>query len=89
MSPDPHRTCVGCRERDGKRQLVRYVAGAGSVVRDERQRATGRGAYVHAGGECLDRAVQSRGLARALRVPPAVAAVLRHEHGKQQAGMSM
>lgn len=62
----PIRTCVGCRCSAEKRELVRIVHAGGSFVVDARQTAPGRGAYLHPG--CLDRALRTRALARALRV---------------------
>ena len=62
------RTCVGCRRRRPKRELVRLVRGAdGVVVRDATGRAAGRGAYVCVEVACLERALKSGRLAQVLR----------------------
>ena len=64
----PVRTCVGCRERGDKRDLVRFVAVAGGSVRmDLRGSEPGRGAYVHHRRACLEAALSQGALARALR----------------------
>jgi predicted RNA-binding protein YlxR (DUF448 family) len=67
------RTCVGCRVRAPKQELLRVVArGSGNglvVVPDPEARAPGRGAYLHPTLECLDRATRRRAVVRALRVP--------------------
>ncbi len=65
----PQRTCVGCRRVQGKRQLVRVVRQADGHVRlDATGKAPGRGAYVHANGECWRSALSGGRLAHALKL---------------------
>ncbi|MER6915435.1 YlxR family protein [Streptomyces sp. NPDC000594] len=64
----PERTCVGCRERAAKSDLLRIVAVGGDCVPDDRGTLPGRGAYVHPAVVCLDQAVRRRAFPRALRV---------------------
>jgi predicted RNA-binding protein YlxR (DUF448 family) len=64
----PERTCIGCRGKAPKAELVRVVRrpeGGASV--DRTGRAVGRGAYVHPAVECLNRAARSGALGRALK----------------------
>lgn len=64
----PERTCVGCRDRAPKRDLIRVVrAGAGAVALDATGAAPGRGAYVHADAGCMKEALGTGALVRALR----------------------
>ena len=67
----PVRTCVGCRQRAAKADLLRVVVddrGAGrEVVPDPKGRAPGRGAHLHPTLECLELAERKRAFARALR----------------------
>jgi len=63
----PERTCIGCRGRADKAELLRLVW-RGVVVADEAQVEPGRGAYLHPAQKCLDLAVRRRALSRALRV---------------------
>ena len=70
----PTRTCVGCRERAPKPDLLRVVVVEGSgvggtVVPDLRGRLPGRGASLHPRLECLDLAERRRAFPRAFRVP--------------------
>ena len=69
----PVRTCVGCRQRAAKADLLRVVVddrGAGrEVVPDPKGRAPGRGAHLHPSLDCLQRAVRRRAFSRALREP--------------------
>jgi predicted RNA-binding protein YlxR (DUF448 family) len=63
----PERTCVGCRERAAKRELLRIVKDGDHCVPDPRGKLPGRGAYVHPALVCLDLAVRRRAFPRAFR----------------------
>ncbi|WP_327370169.1 YlxR family protein [Streptomyces sp. NBC_01217] len=63
----PERTCVGCRERAAKSELLRIVADEDACVPDPRGTLPGRGAYVHPGPACLDLAVRRRAFPRAFK----------------------
>ncbi|MEV6316466.1 YlxR family protein [Streptomyces sp. NPDC051776] len=63
----PERTCVGCRERAAKDDLLRIAVIEGACVPDPRGTLPGRGAYVHLAPVCLDMAVRRRAFARAFR----------------------
>ncbi|MEV6398627.1 YlxR family protein [Streptomyces sp. NPDC051907] len=64
----PERTCVGCRERAAKSDLLRIVATEDACVPDHRGTLPGRGAYVHPASVCLDLAVRRRAFPRAFRL---------------------
>ena len=71
--PGPVRTCVGCRKRAAKNELVRVIVGSDAyghpaVVPDPAATAPGRGAHLHPTPECYDLAVRRRAFGRALRV---------------------
>ncbi|MFH9862664.1 YlxR family protein [Streptomyces sp. NPDC017202] len=68
----PERTCVGCRERAAKTELLRIVAIEDACVPDPRGTLPGRGAYLHPAPVCLDQAVRRRAFTRALRAPGAL-----------------
>ncbi|GGX88874.1 YlxR family protein [Streptomyces fructofermentans] len=79
----PERTCVGCRERAAKTDLLRTVAVGGECAPDPRGTLPGRGAYVHPALVCLDLAVRRRAFPRALRAPgPLDTEALRHYVGR-------
>lgn len=66
----PQRTCVGCGRVTDKRSLVRIVrTPEGDVAIDPTGKRSGRGAYVCAARECLQQAVRSGKLSRALEAP--------------------
>jgi uncharacterized protein len=63
------RTCVGCRERAARADLLRVVVVEGRLVPDPARRLPGRGASVHPDPRCVDLAVRRRAFPRALRLP--------------------
>ncbi len=68
MKHVPTRTCLGCRQRRPKRELVRLVRRADGVVSvDARGGGPGRGAYVCAEPGCTERALKTGRLAHAFR----------------------
>ena len=74
MASEPVRTCIGCRARTAKRELVRVVVGSDAhgrsvVVPDPQGTAPGRGAHLHPTAECYELAVRRKAFGRALRVP--------------------
>jgi len=63
----PVRQCVACREHREKPQLIRVVrTPEGQVMLDLRGKASGRGAYLCRSTACLERALKTRALSRAL-----------------------
>ena len=73
MASEPVRTCIGCRARAAKRELVRVTVGSGThglavVVPDPRGTAPGRGAHLHPTTACYELAVRKKAFGRALRI---------------------
>ena len=65
----PQRTCAGCREVSGKRQLVRLVrTPAGRVEIDEAGKRPGRGVYLCRRRSCWEIALQKRRLEHSLKL---------------------
>ena len=65
----PIRQCVACREHREKPLLARVVRTPdGRVVYDGRGKVPGRGANLCRSTACLERAVRSRALSRALEI---------------------
>jgi predicted RNA-binding protein YlxR (DUF448 family) len=70
VSHEPRRTCVGCRQVRGKRELVRLVRRTdGTVFVDGRGDASGRGAYVCGAVDCVARLMKGGRLSQAFRGP--------------------
>ena len=64
---EPQRTCVGCRETQGKRSLIRVVRSQDGIKVDPTSKLPGRGAYLHDRRSCWEKALKGS-LERALRV---------------------
>ena len=63
----PVRMCVACRQGKPKKELIRIVRNKeGSVGVDLTGKAQGRGAYLCPSVQCLEKAIKSRALQRAL-----------------------
>ncbi|GAC1380039.1 MAG: YlxR family protein [Marmoricola sp.] len=72
MTHEPERTCIGCRERATKSELLRVTRGSDLdgrtiVAPDLGGTAPGRGAYLHPTVACLALAERRRAFGRALR----------------------
>ncbi len=67
MASNP-RTCVGCRRKDSRVNLVRIVRDGSFLRVDEHARMPGRGAWIHSCQACLTKAGRTRAFSRALRV---------------------
>jgi predicted RNA-binding protein YlxR (DUF448 family) len=63
----PLRTCVGCRVRAAKSDLLRLVVVEGSITPDPGGRLPGRGASIHPDLGCLEMAERRRAFPRAFR----------------------
>ena len=68
MARGPVRTCVGCRARASKAELLRVARTPDGVRTDPEAVAPGRGAYVHRDPGCIEAALRRGALARALRM---------------------
>lgn len=82
----PQRQCAGCRARLDKRNLIRVVRDAeGLVSIDLTGRKNGRGAYICPKAECLEHAVKTKALERALgaAIAPETYEKLRKEINEQ------
>ncbi|WP_456503484.1 YlxR family protein [Arthrobacter sp. UYCu723] len=69
LENQPQRTCIGCRQKGSRSELLRIVSGgsgSSAVVVDERRRMAGRGAWLHPSEKCLALAVKRRAFGRAL-----------------------
>ncbi len=65
----PQRTCLGCWETRGKRELIRLVrTREEGVVVDPSGKRTGRGAYLCPLQDCWQKGLRGKGLERRLRV---------------------
>jgi len=63
----PQRSCIVCRDKRGKRELMRLVITDNVVEVDPRGKKAGRGAYLCPRFECWDAALKKGRLDYALR----------------------
>jgi uncharacterized protein len=64
----PQRTCIACRQTEGKREFVRIVRTlGGEVCVDPTGKQAGRGAYLHKARSCWDQALNGQKLNTALK----------------------
>lgn len=69
MKNIPQRTCVGCKEKKNKNELLRIVYNKeGEVDVDKNGKKEGRGAYICKQNECLEKAIKNKGLERSFKV---------------------
>jgi predicted RNA-binding protein YlxR (DUF448 family) len=64
----PMRRCVGCMTSKPKKELIRLVAENGIPRIDGTGKANGRGVYLCANGECLEKALKKNAVARGLSI---------------------
>ena len=65
---EPVRTCIGCRSRAPRSELIRLVVADNSLQFDETKSAAGRGAWIHSNITCVEQADRRKAWQRALRV---------------------
>lgn len=78
----PERLCLGCNVSKHKRELIRVVkTKEGVVFLDKTGKANGRGAYICNNSACLEKAMKTKRIARALstEIPTEVYERLRQE----------
>lgn len=64
----PMRKCVGCQQMKNKKELLRVLKTSENEFQlDATGRKNGRGAYLCFSKECLQKAIQSKGLERSFK----------------------
>ncbi len=81
MGHTPERTCILCREKFEKSQLLRIVKNGESISIDETHKQDGRGAYICKECQGNENLVKKRVLDRAFRqkVPDEIYSLLKGE----------
>lgn len=68
MKKVPMRKCVGCQEMKSKKEMIRVIrTSENEFLLDATGKKNGRGAYICANGECLAKAMKSKGLERSFK----------------------
>ena len=69
MKKIPQRSCVVCRSKKDKNELIRIVRNqANEIIIDESGKKPGKGAYICDSVQCLEKEIKSKALKRALEV---------------------
>lgn len=69
MKKIPQRTCIGCKEKKDKKDLIRIVKNKeGIITLDRTGKANGRGAYICDNIQCLEKAIKTKALERAFEM---------------------
>ena len=69
MKKIPQRSCVVCRTKKDKNELIRIVKNqANEIIIDQSGKKPGKGAYICDSIECLEKGIKSKALKRALEV---------------------
>lgn len=69
MKKIPQRSCVVCRTKKDKNELIRIVRNQANEINiDESGKKPGKGAYICDSIECLEKGIKSKALKRALEV---------------------
>ena len=64
----PLRKCVGCQEMKNKKEMIRVVRTTEEeFILDATGKKNGRGSYICASRECLQKAIRSKGLERSFK----------------------
>lgn len=67
MKKIPQRSCVVCRAQKNKNELLRIVKNKDNEIKiDDKGKEPGRGAYICYSEECLEKAIKSKKIERAL-----------------------
>ncbi|MCI8292768.1 MAG: YlxR family protein [Hespellia sp.] len=85
----PLRKCVGCGEMKSKKEMIRVLkTPQESFELDTTGKKNGRGAYLCFSGDCLEEAIQNRGLERSFKqaIPKEVYEELKKEMSIIEAG---
>ena len=68
---EPNRTCVGCRQRDSAKNLIRVTLESGAIEVNLVGKKPGRGAWFHR--DCSKLVIDRKGFQRALGATDTVA----------------
>ena len=62
------RSCIACRGKDVKGNLIRLVKYENDIHIDMKKKLCGRGAYIHKTKECVEKMCKIRALDRAFKI---------------------
>ena len=61
----PQRTCIGCKQKKDKKDLIRIVKNKnGEINVDSKGKLDGRGTYICKNEECLNKAIKNKRMSK-------------------------
>ncbi len=63
----PQRTCIGCTEKKGQKELIRFVDTNEGIQKDDLGKMNGRGCYLCSKIECMEKAEKRKAFQRAFK----------------------
>ena len=69
MKKLPQRTCIACNQKRDKKELIRIVINKENEIKiDKTGKQDGRGTYICNNMDCLEKAIKSKKIQRALKM---------------------
>ena len=62
------RTCIACRTRKNKEQLLRIIAKDNTAVIDETQKENTRGMYICNNADCINKLLKAKDITKCLKI---------------------
>lgn len=62
------RTCIACRAKKSKNELIRIVASEGIARIDESQKENARGIYICNDENCINRLLKAKDLSKCIKI---------------------
>jgi len=89
MKKLPQRSCISCREKKDKNELIRIVKNKDNEIKiDKTGKQPGRGAYICDSIDCLEKVIKSKRLDSVFesKIPEEVYLKLREDYIKEKDG---
>ena len=62
------RTCIACRKKDDKKNLIRIISENGEAVIDKIQKANTRGIYICNNKECIEKLLKVKNINKIIKI---------------------
>ena len=62
------RTCIACRKKDDKKNLIRIISENGEAVIDKIQKANTRGIYMCNNKECIEKLLKVKNINKIIKI---------------------
>ena len=62
------RTCIACRNKNHKQELLRIVSKNGDAVLDENQKENSRGIYICNDSKCIAKLLKAKDITKCIKI---------------------